>query len=186
MKITTLSKRVLVVALTLFAISLLGFAVLSKTLRQKPRKENHPTYDAATVTVAPEVVSKIKGLEISGVTLINQGRPDAALAIDVTNNRDEAVMVLDFVAGGDQLASGLGIDGLLEEGQAQIIIPPHTLKTFTWFVSEIIEGHTVFLAAAVFSDGKEEGDKRSLDGLRIQRQHFQQRQRDAKTKNGGQ
>jgi hypothetical protein len=119
------------------------------------------------------------------VNLINEGTPEAAISIDVTNNRDEAVMALDFVAG-KNVYSGLRIDGLLFEDSPVVILPPHSLKTFTWSLSEIIEGETIFLAAAVFADGKEEGDKRSLDGIKVHRRHFQQNQRDAKAKNGGQ
>ena len=97
-------------------------------------------------------------------------------------HRDKAVMALDFVAGKDDY-SALGVDGLLMEDGPVVIIPPHTLKTFTWFLGEIKEGETIVLASAVFADGKEEGDKRSLDGMKIHRRHFQQNQRDAKTKN---
>ena len=170
--------------LILFCVITMGFYTQASKF-QKRQKEHERTYEAAKVTAAPEVRSAIRGLEISGVSLINQGRPEAAIAIDVTNNRDEAVMALDFVAG-KQAYSGLRVDGLLEEGNLQTIIPAHTLKTFNWSLSEIMEGQTVFLAAAVFSDGKEEGDKRILDGIKVHRRHFQQKQRDAKAKNGGQ
>jgi hypothetical protein len=185
MKSLTVRKGVFVISLSVFATSIVSFAVFSKSTSQQPEKKNPRTYQAAQVTAAPQVISKIKGLQITSVTLINQGQPEAAVAIDVTNNRDEAVMALDFVSGRGT-SSGLGIDGLLLEGESQTIIPPHTLKTFQWSLGEIMEGHPVILAAAIFADGKEEGDKRSLNGIKVHRKHFQQRQRDAKVGNGGQ
>jgi hypothetical protein len=131
------------------------------------------------------VISGIQGLEITSVSLINQGTPEAALNIDVTNKRNEAVMALDFIAGGSTY-SGLRIDGLLQEGSSLVIIPPHSLKTFTWGLGGIMEGQTVTLAAAVFADGKEEGDKWVLDGIKKSRDKFQEKQRAEKGKNGGQ
>ncbi|HEX5875223.1 MAG TPA: hypothetical protein VFY60_11295 [Pyrinomonadaceae bacterium] len=151
---------------------------------QKTQKEHPRTYEAAKVTAAPEVTSTVKGLEITGVSLINQGTPEAAVAIDVTNKRDEDVMALDFIAG-KTTYSGLAIDGLLQEDNPLVIIPRHSLKTFTWSLGAIMERETISLAAAVFADGKEEGDKRSLNGIKKAREKFQQKQREAKAKNGG-
>jgi len=129
-------------------------------------------------------MSKVKGLEINGVRLLNQGTPQASVAIDVINNRDSAVMCIDF-ASGQKEYSALGIDGLLDENNPRVVIPSHTLQTFTWSLGEIMKGHTIFLASAIFADGKEEGDKRSLDGIKVHRRTFQQRQREGKAKSGG-
>ena len=151
---------------------------------QKQQKEHPRTYKAVEVTAAPEVTSAVKGLEISGVSLINQGTPEAAVAIDVTNKRNEDVMALDFIAG-KTTYSGLRIDGLLQEDNPRVIIPRQSLKSFTWSLGAILEGETISLAAAVFADGKEEGDKRFLDGIKKAREKFQQKRREAKAKNGG-
>jgi hypothetical protein len=178
--------RRLIFLSTLFVLSsVIAAGVYTRASSQKKQKDPPPPYDASKVTAAPEVRSKVKVLDISGVTLNNQGTAIAAITIDVTNSRDEAVMVLDFTAGKDNY-SGLGIDGLLmEEEGPLVIIPPHTLKTFTWSLGEIMGREPVILASAVFADGKEEGDKRSLDGMKITRRHFQQNQRDAKARKGG-
>jgi hypothetical protein len=58
------------------------------------------------------------------------------------------------------------------------------LKTFRLGLGEIL-GEPVFLAAAIFEDGKEEGDKRSLIGLRKSRTHYQLKKK-AEARNGGQ
>ena len=93
-------------------------------------------------------------------------------------------MALDFIAGKNTY-SGLRIDGLLQEDSPIVIIPPHSLKTFHWSLGAIMEGETVTLAAAVFADGKEEGDKYWLDGIKQARHQFQQQRRQEKAKNGG-
>jgi hypothetical protein len=94
-------------------------------------------------------------------------------------------MALDFIAG-KSTYSGLRIDGLLHEDNPLVIIPPHSLKTFTWFLGGIMEGETVTLAAAVFADGKEEGERVFLDGIKKARVKFQEKQRAERAKNGGQ
>lgn len=181
----TLRRRLLFLLTLLVLSSFIAAGVYTQVSKsQKKQPGQRRTYEADKVTIPPRVISKIKDVEVVGVRLIDQGTPEAALSMDVTNNRDEAVMALDFVAGKNEY-SGLRIDGLLQEDNPIVIMPAHTLKTFTWSLAEIMEGQTVFLAAAVFADGKEEGDKRSLDGIRVHRRHFQQNQRDAKTKNGG-
>lgn len=179
-----LRRLLLITTLLVFSVAIAAGVYTQASKSQKKQTDSRTTYEPTTVTVAPEVKSSIKGLEISGVTLINQGTPAASIAIDVINQRDEAVMALDFIAcKGDR--SGMAMDGLLEEGSPLVIIPPHSLRTFNWGVGGILKGTTVFLAAAVFSDGKEEGDKTSLAGIEIGRQQYQQRRREQKAKNGG-
>ena len=168
---------VLVLAVLLLISSAIAGVYTQASKTQKERKTYPRTYQPAKVTTAPNVVSRIKGLEISGVNLINQGTPEAAVEIHVINTRDEAVMAVDFIAGKNADTSGIAIDGLLEEDNPRVIIPPHSLKSFTWHLGGIFEGHTIFLAVAIFADGKEEGDKDHLDGLKESRRRHQQRQR---------
>jgi len=177
-------RRSLLLIGLLVLCSALAVGIYSRASESQKQSKSR-TYQAAKVTDAPKVISGIQGLEITSVSLINQGTPEAALNIDVTNKRNEAVMALDFIAGGSTY-SGLRIDGLLQEGSSLVIIPPHSLKTFTWGLGGIMEGQTVTLAAAVFADGKEEGDKWVLDGIKKSRDKFQEKQRAEKGKNGGQ
>lgn len=158
--------------------------LVKKNREANQSKESPKTYVAHTVKDLPQVFSQVKGLQISGVSLENQGTPQAALVINVTNNRDEAVMAIDFVAGKENY-SGLREDGLLEEGHPRMIIPPHTLRTFKWNLGEIITGEDVNLVAAIFDNGKEEGDARFVNGIKLSRQSYQQQRRNEKRKNGG-
>lgn len=152
------------------------------TQQQKYRK----TYIPETVTEAPLVRSKVKDLEIVVVRLENQGTPNASIAIDIVNNSDSAVVSLEFVSGNEKESYGKGFDALLFEEAIQIGFPPHSLYTFDWSLGAIMQGETVFLAAAIFADGREEGDKRLVEGIKNHRKRFQQRLREGKAKNGGQ
>lgn len=179
-------KNFLLLGTVLVLLSVATMAIYTQASKLPKKQKNHPrTYEAATVTEAPEVVSMIKGLEITGVTLINQGTPLAAVNIDVTNKRDEDVMAIDFVAGKDT-TSGHGMDGLLQEDKPSVIIRRQSLRTFTWYLSAIMEGEPIRLAVAVFSDGKEEGDKGFLEAMKKGRLQYQQQKRAEKAKNGGQ
>lgn len=179
-------RRLLFLTILLVFCSVLAVGIYSRASKSQKQSKKHPrTYEAAKVTDVPNVISGIQGLEITSVSLINQGTSGAAVNIDVTNKRDEAVMALDFIVGKTDY-SGLRIDGLLHEDNPVVIIPPHSLKTFTWFLGGIMEGETVALGAAVFSDGKEEGERLFLDGIKKSRAKFQEQQRAERTKNGGQ
>jgi hypothetical protein len=178
-------KRLLLVTTILILSSAVAAGIYTQTPKSQKKPDPERTYEAAKVTAAPRVISIVKDLEISGVTLINPGTPEAAVTINVTNKRDEDVMALDFIAG-QSTYSGLSIDGLLEEDVQSVIIPRQSLKAFTWNLASIMEGETISLAAAVFSDGKEEGDKHFLNSIKKSRLHYQQKRREEKARNGGQ
>ena len=184
MKISKNFVRLLLLSTLLVISSAIAAGVYTRVSSQKKQTDQPRTYKATEVTAPPEVRCTIKGLHISGVRLINQGKPEATVSIDVTNQRDEDVMALDFVAG-KGTSSGLAIDGLLLENNPIVVIPRHSLKTFTWNLGSIIEGETIYLAVAVFSDGKEEGDTHFLEALKKTRLKDQQKRREEKAKNGG-
>ena len=180
-------RRLILLSTLLVLSSAIAAGVYTRASGIQKKQKDHPrTYEAAKVTAAPEVRSLIKGLKISAVKLIDEGTPEAAIEIDVINQRDEDVMAVDFIAGvGKSTSGGIAMDGLLLEDSPLVIIPRHSLKTFTWNLGSILEGETVILAVAVFSDGKEEGDKQSLDRLKKSRMHYQEKWRKEKARNGG-
>ena len=173
------NRRILALSILLSMASLIGAVVYSRTIQQELK-----VYQPALVKDPPPVVSSIEGLQITEVRLINEGTAQAAIEIDVTNNRDSAVMSIDFIWRHKQNSGGIAIDGLLEEDNPRVVIPPHTLKTFTWFLSAIPQGQTLFLGSAIFADGKEEGDARSVEGIVKGRKQHQLKKK-AQKKNGG-
>jgi hypothetical protein len=169
-----------VVAMSIFVsvASVIGAVAYSRTFQEK----RTVFYDPPRVTEAPLVVSRIQGLQVTEVRLLNQGTTAASIEIDVTNHRDSAVMSLDIISRDKDTSGGITIDGLLDEENPRSIIPAHSLKTFTLGLGEIL-GEPVFLAAAIFEDGKEEGDKRSLNGIHKSRTNHQIKKK-ADAKNG--
>lgn len=159
----------------------------SQETTQQKKKQQTKIYIPETVTEAPLVRSKVKDLEIVEVKLVDQGTPNASILISFINNSDSAVMSFDFVSGDEKARVGKGVDALLfEESSGFVAVPPHSLTTFSLSLGAIMQGETVFLAAAIFADGREEGDKRSLDGIKIHRKNFQKRLREGTIKSGGQ
>ena len=186
MKTSKLRRAALFIMAAMILATAIVVAFTRPSRSQRKSNESARAYEAAKVTAPLPVISKIKDLEISGVSLINEGTPQAALVIEVTNHRDEAVMALDFVSGEGSTTGGIAMDGLLEADNPLVIIPPQSVKTFEWALGSILEGGTARLAAAIFADGKEEGDKHSLEGIKRRRADRQKQQLAKKAKNGGQ
>ncbi len=180
MHVTRIHSTVVVLAVLFLISSTVPGVDTQEPKTQKNEKTYGRVYDPAKVTTAPKVVSKIPGLEISSVNLIDQGTPEAAIEIHVTNTRNEAVMAVDFITSKNGDSMGQAYDGLLEEDNPRIVIPPNTLKTFTFYLGGFFEGEPINLEAAIFSDGKEEGAKRFLNGLKADRRHSQQSKRPQK------
>lgn len=146
----------------LLTASVVSLGVFSK-IRQDPKQKKGATaLKAESVTTLPAVFSKVKDLEVAGATLLNRGTPQAAVAIDIINNSDQPVISLEIIAGDDNDWSGLGIDGLEDPDKPQVAIPPHSLKTFKWFLGEVLEGYPIVISGAGFANGTEDGDARSL------------------------
>lgn len=157
-------------AAMLLTASAVSLGVFNK-ITQEPKQQRHVTaLRAERVTTLPAVVSKVKDLQVAGATLLNQGTPQAAVAIDIVNNSDEAVISLEITAGDANDWSGLGIDGLEDPDKPQVAIPPHSLKTFTWYLGEVLEGFPIVITGATFANGTEDGDARSLAIMRKDRE----------------
>ena len=162
------NKRVLALSFLLSTASVIGAVAYSGTFQKKYKTY----YEPAKVVEAPRVVSLAPGLQINEVRLVNQGTDTAAIEIDVINNRDSALMCIDFITKNPKTRDSAGIAMGSLADMADPLMPPHSLMTFTMYISSMI-GEPVFLAAAIFQDGKEEGEKRFLDGFRSRRTHDQ-------------
>jgi hypothetical protein len=183
------SKRLtkLIFQSTLVVFSSIAAGVYTQPSKtQKQPKDQPRSWQVEKVTAAPEVKSVVKGLEISAVRLVNQGTPTVQIVIDVINHRDEDVMFVDFVCGiGKSTSGGVGRDGLYDEDNPVVIIPRQSLKALDFYLNSFIEGEPIVLALAAFSDGKEEGEPRSLDNYKRGRIVDQEKRRKEKAKNGG-
>jgi hypothetical protein len=176
------NKRVLALSFLLSTASVVAAVAYSGTFQKKSKTY----YEPARVTEAPRVVSLTPGLQINEVRLVNQGTDAAAIEIDVINNRDSALMCIDFITKNPKTrdSAGIAMDALADTNDPHNLMPSHSLRTFTMYIRSMI-GEPVFLAAAIYGDGKEEGEKRSLDGFRSRRTHDHS-QKTIDGKDGGQ
>ncbi len=159
----------------LLAASAVSLGVFSK-IRQEPKPERRATtLKAERVTTLPAVLSKVKGLQVTGATLLNQGTPQAAIALDIVNNSDQPVISLEITAGDANDWSALGVDGFEDPDKREVAIPPHSLKTFTWSLGEVLEGYPIAVTGASFGDGTDVGDARSLAIMRKDRERNRMR-----------
>jgi hypothetical protein len=178
--------RLILISTLLVLSSVLAAVVYTQTSKTQKPKNIPRAWEVEKVTAAPEVKSAVKGLEISSVRLSNAGTPTVQILIDVINHRDEDVMFVDFVCGiGKTTSGGVGRDGLYDEDNPVVIIPRHSLMTIDFFLNSFIEGEPIVLAVAAFSDGKEEGEPRSLDSYKRGRIIDQEKKRKEKARNGG-
>jgi hypothetical protein len=166
----------------LLTASVVSLGVFSKIRQEPKQKKGANSLKAERVTTLPAVFSKVKDLQVAGATLLNQGTPQAAVAIDIINNSDEPVISLEISTGDENDWSSLGIDGLEDPDKPQVAIPPHSLKTFKWFLGEVLEGYPIVISGASFANGTEDGDARSLHIMHKDRE----RNRARKTNKGGQ
>ena len=79
-------------------------------------------------------------------------------------------MAIEISSGNENDWSSYGIDGITDPNRPEILIPPHSLKTFEWALGSIMEGNPITIAAASFSDGTEEGDAKSLELMKRSRE----------------
>ncbi|HEV7475581.1 MAG TPA: hypothetical protein VGN90_16115 [Pyrinomonadaceae bacterium] len=151
------------VLLTVLAVSL----GVSSKIRQEPKQEKRGVpLKAERVTTLPAVLSKVKDLQVAGATLLNKGTPQAAVAIDIINNSDQPVISFELTSGDDDDWSSLGIDGREDPDNPIVSIPPHSLKTFTWFLNQVLKGYPIVITGASFANGTEDGEARSLQIMR--------------------
>jgi len=115
----------------------------------------------------PYITSKVKDLKIMGISVSGEGTLGATLQIGVMNNSDQGVIALEFSAGDEKDVSNLGIDGQqIDPDSPRVVIAPHTLETFNWYLGSIYQDRPITLAAAKFANGVEEGNEETLRVMR--------------------
>lgn len=117
----------------------------------------------------PKVISKVKNLEVVGVSLLREGEDSAALAIEIHNTSEKPVVAVSVESGNDKDAAGVDINGDIDDDQPKTIIEPYGTKTVELPVSDLLPGKPVKVAAAVFADGTEDGEAVALSSMREHR-----------------
>jgi len=122
-------------------------------------------------TKLPVIISKSKNLEVVGVTILNEGEPHAAVALEVRNNSDKAVIAVAIVSGDDKDASGITTNGFPEgDDPPFIVMEPYGTRTFEMPLSNLLPGKPLKIGGVAYADGTEEGDKMTLETMHGQKE----------------
>lgn len=167
--------------LTAAAASVLAIGVYSKMRPGIPGQKIGPSvYDAQKIKQEqiPQITSKVKDLQIVGVSISDEGTDLAALQIGILNNSDKAVIAYEFSATDGQYFANRGRYGSADADNPTTLIAPHSYATFDWNLHSIFAGMPIYLSAARFADGSEDGDAQTI---KMMRKEFE-RTREAKAK----
>ena len=109
------------------------------------------------LTSVPLVGSKVKNLEIRNARIVGEDTNSPGVAFEIWNKSKRAVMAVEVSSGPYSIAK----DGLEDEQNPTVIIKPHgSLKAEMY--GELNPGKPIVITAAIFDDGKEEGQESSL------------------------
>lgn len=114
----------------------------------------------------PKVVSKVKSLEVTNVTIENPRESSGeAVVIEVFNNSERPVLVLSIESGDDKDSSGIATNGFSEDPPG-VIIQPYGRITMRMHTQNLLPGKPLRVSAAIFADGSVEGEPHGKDVLR--------------------
>lgn len=114
----------------------------------------------------PKVVSKVKHLEVTNVTIENPGQsPGEALAVEIFNNSDRPVLALSIESGDDKDNSGIATTGFSLDPPG-VIIQPYGRITMRMHTQNLLPGKPLKVSAAIFADGGVEGEPHAKDSLK--------------------
>jgi len=164
-----------------FAAFLLAASVISAGVYGARKQQSKPRA-RAWLTSTPPVISKVRNLEIINARIVRAGTDAAAVAFEIRNNFNLAVMAVDIMCAG----AGMTRDGLSDEEHPIVVIEPHSTLAVE-MNDELSPGLPIVLSGATFQDGTEEGTKTSLDAIHRARVHERERlksQREGKAAEG--
>lgn len=124
---------------------------------------------ARRVTEMPQVISKVRHLEVTGAALLNEGMSNAAVGVEIRNNSDVAVMAVEISTRDKANSAAVTKDGLDDPDNPQVIIEPHGTITMKMGLGEMIPGVPLVVSGATFADGGEDGEEWSLRAMRAVR-----------------
>lgn len=174
-------KLIFLCAGILIVASVVTAAVLTAR-RQRP----NPQKPQKRVVQLPEVVSHVPKLRIVNIDVKNPGTPQASAVVEILNTSNLPVMAVEISTKNQAGDSGaVNSDGLDDPDNPQVVIPPFGTTKLEMNFSEMVPDAPLALSGAVFGDGSEEGDRWSLETMRIFRNKRQQSLRAEREKQKG-
>lgn len=157
---------VLIACLSFVAISIVGASAL--TSRNQATQRHRKSKDTRTpVTSMPEVLSKVKNLEVTRAWIVDPGTPTVGVELEIKNKSNKDVLAFDVVCGDGAITR----NGLTDEEHPVVVLPAHGTTTLRMTFSEMTFGAPLVVSSVTYADKTEEGDAESLDAMHQGRDH---------------
>ncbi|HYG10905.1 MAG TPA: hypothetical protein VD835_13230 [Pyrinomonadaceae bacterium] len=113
------------------------------------------------------VVSKIKNLEVVGVTVEREGEPDATLAIIIRNNSARGIVALSVESGDGKDFSGISTTGFGDgDVTPSIILEPYGTIKMEMLLGNLLPGKPLKVSGVMYADAATEGEDIAKERLR--------------------
>lgn len=122
--------------------------------------------DKKVTTRLPATISKVEGIEVISATI------EGNLAVvTVRNNTNKAVVSIALETGDDVDSYGANKNGFNGDNPPKVVIEPYGITTVEMQVSSLSTDKNIRVAGVVYADGKEIGEKKTLEAIRGHREH---------------
>jgi hypothetical protein len=119
----------------------------------------------------PHVACKARGVEVVSVTL--QEEPVEALAVEIRNVSGKPIIAVTLESRAEKEASGINHNGFRDGDEPpEIVLYPYQSTVIRLSASDLVPGGVLQVGAVMYADGTEEGDDRTLNTMRGQREHY--------------
>jgi hypothetical protein len=163
-----LPKYIVVWMIALVAVTTL-MIVASPRLRNGFRRQE-------TKPEVPKVISKVKDLEVISQTIDYADETSPVVVIEIRNNSDLPVIAISVESGDEKDASAISTVGLQTGDEpAHVVLAPHGIITMRMPVGSILPGKPFKIAAVIYADETEDGEKIARESLRRQREQDKER-----------
>ncbi|MCA1638151.1 MAG: hypothetical protein LC768_07420, partial [Acidobacteria bacterium] len=127
----------------------------------------------------PQVVSKVKNLEIINTSLRGEGKRDAIAVIKMRNNSDKPIIAITIVSGDDKDSSGINFNGF-NEGNVppSIVIQPYETFEMDMPLANLRPSFPIRIGGVMYADGIEDGEEETLRTMRGQKEHYKNKKKE--------
>jgi len=121
----------------------------------------------------PSVISQVKALEVIRWDLVDAGARHAGVVVKIKNNSGKPIIAVTLESGDDKDASGLTLNGIHEVDKTpSVVVKPDETFEIRFALSQVLRGCPIRVAGVFYADGTEDGDEKTLEGMRSQREHL--------------
>lgn len=149
-----LPNYILIWLIALVAISTL-MIIVSPRLRNSGKQQQ-----TKLAPVVPEVISKVRDLEVISTIIKREGTPSSVVAIEIRNNSDKPIIAIAIESGDAKDSSGISTEGFKSGDEpASVVLQPQGTIIMEMPVSNLLPGKPLKIAGVMYADGTEDGDE---------------------------